>query len=101
MSDVDGRNAAGAEKLLFKGEDAEEAVDDAAHGFRAALTPSPDLWGDEVDDGYAEGAELGGDAEVKVGGVGEDGKVGTAGCRDLNEPAELFVYAWDVVDYFN
>ena len=37
------------EKFLFEGEDAEEAVDDAAHGSGASLAPSPDLRSYQVD----------------------------------------------------
>ena len=45
--------------------------------------------------------ELARDAEVEVGGVGEDGELRATVAGGGDESAELFVYARDVVDYLN
>ena len=101
VSYIHGCDTAGAEELLLEGEDAEQAVDDAAHGFGASLAPGPDLRRDEVDDRHVQFAEAGGDAEVEVRRVGQDGELGAALGGGCDQAAEFFINPWDMVDYFN
>lgn len=86
MSDIRCGDLMLPEKGFFKRKDAEEPVDDAPHGFDPAFTPRPDLGGHQVDDGNTSAPELGGNAEMKIGGIGKDGEGGTAGETFRNQP---------------
>ena len=101
VADVGRGDASGGEELLFEREDAEQAVDDAAHDLGSSLTPGPDLGRYEVDDWDTEGLEFGGDAEMEVGGVGEDGELWSPPLGGFDKAAELLIDSWDMVNYFN
>ena len=78
VADVTDGNAVLAEKALFEGENAEQAIDDAAHRFHSAPAPGPDLGSYEINDRDAEAFHLRGHAEVEIGGIGQDGDLGPA-----------------------
>ncbi len=98
VADITDGNLVFPEKGFFEGEDAEKLVDDAPHGFDPALPPRPDLGGDQVDDGDALFFESGGDAEVEIGRVGEDGEGGFARLRGGDEFLEAAPDARQVFD---
>jgi hypothetical protein len=55
------------EKLLFKGEDAQQALDGAAHFANAALPPGPSLGGNQVDHRNPLVMKLTSHTQVKIG----------------------------------
>jgi len=79
VADVTHGHSMALEKLLFKGEDAEEAVDDAAHRFDAAPAPGPDLGRYKINHRNAFAVQSSGHAEMEIGGIGEYGKRRFAG----------------------
>jgi hypothetical protein len=89
-----------AEPGFFEREEAKEFGDEAADGFDAALTPGPDLRGDEIEDGDAHFLEMAGKAEVEIWVVREDGGGGWMGAGVAEESAVLTVDAREVRDDF-
>lgn len=89
MPDIGDRNAVLTEKCLFEGEDAEQAVDDTAHGFDPGFAPRPHLWSDQVDHRNAVALEFGSDTEVEIRGIGQDREAGFTGSRYCDEGAEF------------
>ena len=78
MADELGVDTAFAVERFFKREDDEHAVDIFAYEPDALLLPGPELGADEEDDGDAEAVELGGEAEMDVREIDEDGDGGMA-----------------------
>jgi hypothetical protein len=95
------RYAVSLKKGLFERENAEEAVNDAAHRLHPAFAPCPDLGRDEVDDRDAQFLQLPGHAEMEVGGIGEDGNVGPAFGGGADQGAEAAPDAGDVPEHFH
>lgn len=98
VADVGGVDAALAEPGFFKGEDAEQVIQMAAHGFDAAFAPGPGLGCDKVDDRDVGAVEFARDAQVEVRAVSEDGHGGFFLARGGDELAELAPDAGDVGD---
>jgi hypothetical protein len=67
---------AGAVEGGLEGEDDEHVGDALLHPAQAAALPGPELRADQVDDGDVEAFAVGGEAEVDVGKVDEDGDGG-------------------------
>jgi hypothetical protein len=88
------------EELLLEGEDAEEAVEGAAHAGQAAFAPRPHLRCDQVHNGDAELFQPARQAEVEVWGIGEDGEIGAAAAHFGEELAIFAVDAGDMGDDF-
>ncbi len=101
VADVGGGDAFAVEEVLFEGEDTEEAAENAAEGFDAAFSPGPDLRGDQVEDGDGVLMEAGGDAEVEVGGIGEEGEGGAFGAGGVEESVEFPTDTGQVGDDFD
>ena len=64
----------------------------------AACAPGPDLGGDQVVDRDVAAVELGGDAEVKIGRIGDDGEDGAAAGGFAEELAVFAVDFRNVAD---
>ena len=78
MSEVSCWNSVVFKEFLLEGEDAEQALDCAAHGFNASLSPCPGLWCDQVNYRDLQLPQFLGQAEMKIGGIGQDGEIGLA-----------------------
>src|SRR5579859_3047693 len=76
MPDVLRRQAAVAEKRLFKWKNAKQAVYGAAHPGDPPFTPGPGLRRYKVNHCYALPFEPARQAQMKVGRIGEDGELG-------------------------
>ena len=67
-----------AEKRSSKGKDAKHVAEGAAHAAQPAFSPGPDLRRYQVNHGDALAMQLAREAQVEIGGIGEDGQVRTA-----------------------
>ena len=101
VADVGGGDAVAGEKLLFKREDAEQAVKRAAHLANAALAPGPGLGGHQVDHGNALLVKLTGEAQVEIRRIGQDREVGLLLARFGQQFAVFAVDAGNVGDHFH
>ena len=76
VPDVGDGHVVQAEKCFFEGEDAEQPVDNAPHGFDSALPPSPDLRGHQIHHRHPLLFQLIGHAEVEIRRIRENGERG-------------------------
>ncbi len=100
VADELGVDVAIAVKGGFEGEDGEHLRDALLDPAEAASFPSPELGGDEPDDGNVEPLEVLGEAEVDVGEVDEDGGSGWRGVDGCDKFAILGVDVGGVADDF-
>ena len=90
MSDVGDRHFVLTEKIFFKRENTQQAIDHPPHHLHPPFPPRPDLGCDQIYDWNPQPFEPGGHTEVEIGGIGENGQVRLAPSRrryKLPEPA--------------
>ncbi len=91
MAEELGVDVAGAVEGGLEGEDDQHAGDALLHPAQTAALPGPELRADQVDDRDAEALAVGGEAEVDVGEVDEDGDGGALALEGGDELAVLGV----------
>ena len=90
-----------AEKILFKGENAKKPVNHGRHFLYTALSPCPDLWGDEVNNWNTERFKLRGHSEMKAGRVRENREVGLFKASSSDQLPETHPNSRQMSDYFH
>jgi hypothetical protein len=85
---------------LFKREKAKEFPNALADRAHAALSPGPDLRGDQIKDRHMQQIQVTCKAEVKIRAVREDGGVGRMGAKLPHQATVVAIDAGKVADDF-
>src|SRR5581483_397240 len=89
------------EKRLFKGKDAQEALEIPAHCPDSSMAPGPGVRRHQINHRNAHGPQSPGKPKVEIRRIDENRKLRFLDARCRHQPAVLSIDLWNVAKHFD